>query len=77
MTHPDDEHVPTAEELVVMKLAHKRVTRIGRTSRSYYVISNEGYRLIREAMARNAQRAIARGDGDWVQPPSSRPRLSD
>jgi len=36
-----------------------------------YVVSDEGHALMGEVMRRNAQEAIARGDGDWVQPPSA------
>ena len=36
-----------------------------------YRISEEGQKLIYDAMRYNARAAIARGEGEWTQPPSS------
>lgn len=75
--------VPTTEQLVEMGLATK-VTRMvpiapKRGARkpakpryradNYFRISDEGHALVGEIMAERAAAAIARGEGDWVQPP--------
>lgn len=52
--HPDLEHVPTAPELFARGLAQPAGTA--------YRISPEGYRLIHDAMTRNA--ALLRADPD-------------
>jgi len=65
-------HVPTALELVAMGLAHEVVVRTGaKSTAKIFRISDEGYRLIREAMAENAAAAVERGEGRWERPPSS------
>ncbi|WKW87103.1 hypothetical protein SEA_NICOLE72_66 [Microbacterium phage Nicole72] len=62
------EHVPTCEELVRMGLARAvTVPKVG----TKYLISDEGHALMGAAMRANAQEAIARGEGDWVRPPSN------
>ncbi|QGJ92735.1 hypothetical protein QDA04_gp65 [Microbacterium phage Megan] len=62
------EHVPTCEELVRMGLARAvTVPKVG----TKYEVSDKGHALMGEVMRRNAQEAIARGDGDWVRPPSN------
>jgi hypothetical protein len=65
-------HVPHAEELVAMGLAHKVTVRTGaKSTANIFRISPEGYELIRKTMQENAEEALFRGDGDWKRPPNS------
>jgi hypothetical protein len=55
-----------------MGLAREVVVRTGKKGTAkIFRISDEGYKLIREAMAENAAEAIARGEGNWTRPPNS------
>jgi hypothetical protein len=69
------EHVPTAPELVALGLAHEEseTRKLGngqKRTTTWIVVHDEGHRLMGEVMHRNAQAALARGEGDWVRPPS-------
>jgi DNA-binding PadR family transcriptional regulator len=65
-------HVPTAAELALEGLAREVVVRTGaKSTAKIFRISEEGYRLIREAMAENALEARERGEGSWTRPPNS------
>jgi len=71
-------HVPTVLELVELGLAKEvvRMVPAGKTGKKFrrevtHWISPEGHALLGERMRENAEAAIARGEGDWVQPPSS------
>jgi len=58
--------VPTLAELAKRRLAIP----LDKTGVSFRV-TDEGHRLMGEAMSLNAKAARERGDGDWVQPPSN------
>jgi hypothetical protein len=69
-------HVPTVLELVQLGLA-KEVVRMVPAGKSKKMrrdvtwwISPEGHEVLGAAMRDNAAAALARGEGDWVQPPS-------
>lgn len=63
------ERVPTADELVGMGFA-ERDRMVPKGSLSRIKVSDEGHALMGAAMRRNAQAALARGEGHWEQPPS-------
>jgi hypothetical protein len=61
--------VPTVVELVHLGLAHPLPVPKGGTVT--YRVSDEGHRLMGEAMRANALAAIADGTAAWTQPPSA------
>lgn len=67
------EPVPSVADLITLGLAHAdRATPKGGMSRVH--VSDEGHALMGAAMRRNAEAALARGEGDWRQPPSTATR---
>jgi hypothetical protein len=65
-------HVPRASELALIGLAREVVVRTGaKSTAKIWRISEEGYAMIREAMAENAAEAVAAGKGTWTRPPNS------
>jgi len=74
------EHVPTVRELAEMGKEYAFPTdwAKGKAKREKPIptrwhVTALGHALMGAAMRRNAEEAIARGEGDWVRPPSSRP----
>ncbi len=64
--------VPTVPELAKMGAEFAEAidwTKDGKATK--WRVHPAGHRLMGEAMRQNAEEAVARGDGDWVQPPSN------
>lgn len=73
------EHVPTVPELAAMgaeyAVATDRVNdgtaKSPKMRATRWRVMDAGHALMGAAMRRNGLEARARGDGDWVQPPSA------
>lgn len=71
--------VPTIRELAERRDGSAEVThwvnegtqKNPRMVPSRFRLLDKGNAILRDAMRHNAQVRLARGDGDWVQPPSS------
>jgi hypothetical protein len=79
MSHPDDVPVPTVAELaarndgsaVVTHWVNEGTEKNPKMVPSRWRLLDKGYAILGEAMRTNALAAIARGEGNWQQPPSS------
>jgi hypothetical protein len=66
-------HVPTVPELAHLGLARAVTTRGQALA---YVVSDEGHKMMDDAMRANALEAIAAGEADWSPPPTTAVPLS-
>jgi hypothetical protein len=72
-------HVPTVAELAerndgsaeVTRWVNKGTAKSPKMVPSEWRLLDKGYAILGEAMRHNALVGIARGEGNWVQPPSS------
>lgn len=77
MSHPDNEHVPSLPELYAMDpslakpIEWVKGDKKGEMKPSKWTTTPAGHAYLGAIMRRNAERAIARGEGNWVQPPNS------
>jgi hypothetical protein len=76
----DRVHVPTVPELqqmgeeyaVPLTWVNDGTAKHPKMRATSWRVTDKGHALMGEAMRANAQAAIARGEGDWQQPPSRR-----